>query len=345
MRALAVPAVVPAVAPALVPALVSALASAAVLVVLAGPAVPASASEPHATEVTRFWDPAIVEASALVVRDGLYLTTNDSGDTGRVFAADASGRTVGVTHWSDDPVDVEALAPAGPDAVWVGDIGDDLGHRSFVTVTRVPVGRGDRTVRPTSYRLAYPGGARDAETLVRNPVTGRLYVASKDLLGGTLYAVPRHLRPDRVNRLVPVGRVLPLATDGAFFPDGRHLVVRGYVTATVYEWPSLRRVASFALPAQRQGEGIAIGADGEVYLSSEGRRSAVLRMPLPAGVRRALAPASRPPSPSSPSAAPSSSTAPSTGDPAGSTPLWPWLLGGVVGLGAVAVLLRSLRPH
>ena len=304
---------------------------------------------PHGTEVLRFGDPAIVEASDLVVDRGLFVTTNDSGDTGRVFVVDRHGRTVGVTHWSDAPTDVEALAPAGPGAVWVGDIGDNLGRRPDVTLTRVPVGRGDRTVHPVSYRLSYPGGARDAETLVRDPETGRLYVASKDVFGGTLYAVPHRLSADRVTPLRRVGRVLPLATDGAFFPDGRHLLVRGYGSATVYDWPSLQTVASFDLPAQPQGEGIAVAADGHVYLSSEGARSAVLRVALPPAVRGALRPAAgsssgspSPSAPSSPSEPPTSGYAHSTGSP---HDVWPWLLGGVVGAGAIVVLVRSLRPR
>jgi hypothetical protein len=302
---------------------------------------------PHGTEVLRFDDPAIVEASDLVVDRGLFVTTNDSGDTGRVFVVDRRGRTVGVTHWPDAPTDVEALAPAGPGAVWVGDIGDNLGRRPDVTITRVPVGRGDRTVHPVSYRLSYPGGARDAETLVRDPRTGRLYVASKDVFGGTLYEVPRRLSPDRVNPLKRIGRVLPLATDGAFLPDGRHLMVRGYGSATVYAWPSLQPVASFDLPAQPQGEGIAVAADGSVYLSSEGARSAVLRVALPPGVRRVLGSAANSPSASpSPSLPPTDLTSSASADSGGSAhDVWPWLLGGVLGVCAVVVLVRSLRPR
>ena len=191
----------------------------------------AAPDAPQGTTVFSFQDPAIVEASALVLRDGLYVTTNDSGDTGRVFAVDGTGATVGVTHWSRHATDVEALAPGGAGHVWVGDIGDNLASRPYVTIRRVPVGRGGRTVRATSYRLSYPGGATDAETLLRNPVTGRLYVASKNVFGGTLYAVPRHLSATRTNRLVRVGNVLPVATDGAFFPrtapGGAQLHLRG----------------------------------------------------------------------------------------------------------------------
>jgi hypothetical protein len=295
----------------------------------------------HGTVAFRFQDPELIEASALVVDDGLFVTTNDSGDTGRVFVVDAAGQTVGVTHWSEDPVDTEALAPAGPGAVWVGDIGDNLAKRPYVTVARVPVGRGDRTVHPTTYRLAFPGGARNAETLVRDPRSGQLYIASKDVFGGTLYAAPRQLSADHVNQLTRVGRVLPMATDGAFFPDGRHLVVRGYGSATVYDWPSLQPIGSFDLPAQPQGEGIAVAADGEVYLSSEGTHSEVLRMRLPPGVRRAMSAVTYSPSPTpTPRPEPSHEAADTA-----SQDVWPWALGGLVGVAAIVVLVRSLRPR
>ena len=72
-----------------------------------------------------------------------------------------SGTTVGVTRWSRHPTDVEALAPAGRGCVWVGDIGDNLARRPHVTITRIPVGRGDRTVRRTSYRLDLPAGRHE----------------------------------------------------------------------------------------------------------------------------------------------------------------------------------------
>ncbi|WP_151083490.1 hypothetical protein [Nocardioides cynanchi] len=302
----------------------------------------ASASGTPADRVFTFRDPAIVEASALVVEDGLFLTTNDSGDSGRVFAVAPDGRTVGVTHWSTDPTDCEALAPAGPGEVWVGDIGDNLAERSTVSITRVPVGRGERTVQPTTYRLAYPDGAHDAETLLRNPVSGRLYLATKGLFGGEVYAVPAQLSATAVNHLHKVGQVLPVATDGSFFPDGRHLVVRDYTSATVYDWPSLREVASFPLPAQRQGEGIAVAADGSVYVSSEGARAPVLRVSLPHDVRRAVAPAGPSPSPSPGSSATST---PGSESSDATRSAWPWAVGGLVTLGALLVLVRALRPR
>lgn len=236
---------------------------------------------PDAGEVFRFDDPDIVESSGLVAQDGLVLTTNDSGDSGRVFVVDPrSGSTVGVTSWPSDPVDVEALAPAGPGQVWVADIGDNRAVRDSVEVLRVPVGRGDVAATPTSYELVYPDGARDAEALVRHPLSGQLFVITKGIFGGTVYAAPPALRTDRPNRLVEVGEAPGIVTDATFLPGGGGVVMRTYSQAYVADFPSWQPVTSWDLPAQDQGEGVAAAGDG-LLLSSEGARSTVLSVPLP----------------------------------------------------------------
>ena len=285
-------------------------------------------------------DPAIDEASALVVLPGgLFATTNDSGDTGRVFVVDGAGRTVGVTRWEQSPRDVEALAlapsPAGQAAVWVGDIGDNTASREHVQVVKVPVGRGDRTVHPTLYSLTYPDGAHDAETLLCDPSTGRLYVATKGWLDGTLYAAPERLVAGEDNALLPVGAVLPMATDGAFLPGGDAVVVRGYLSATTYRWPSMDRIASFALPRQDQGEGVGVADDGTVWLSSEGVHSDVVPTRVPA---RALA--SPPVGAGSVSGAQDDVPATATADTG--YPWLPWGLAAAVVVGLVAAV-RSRR--
>ena len=138
---------------------------------LLGAAAGGAPSEAH--EVFRFSDPDIVESSGLVFvpdrRGGLAVTTNDSGDSGRVFAVDVqTGSTVGVTSWASDPVDVEALAPAGPGQVWVGDIGDNRAVRESVEVLRVPFGRRDVAASPrtspTRSRGSPPGPPTSTST-------------------------------------------------------------------------------------------------------------------------------------------------------------------------------------
>lgn len=293
-----------------------------------------------------FRDPEIVESSGLVARGGLVVTVNDSGDSGRVLVVDpASGETVGVTRWDDDPRDVEALAPAGPGEVWVGDIGDNRAVRDSVEVLRVPVGREDRTVAPERFELVYPDGATDAETLMTEPGSGRLVVVSKGILGGVVYRAPARLRADRPNRLEAVGTALPIATDGSFLPDGRHVLIRNYGAAEVLTWPGLEEVGSFELPDQDQGEGLAVDEEGRILISTEGASSDVLRVRLPREVRAALAPPTPTPTPAAPSGSGSASPDPE-GDPAPAEEVvvdrsvWPWLLGTGAGLGLLVLLLR-----
>lgn len=230
----------------------------------------------------RFDDPEIVESSGLTtLPGGLVVTTNDSGDSGRVFTVDpSSGRTVGMTSWPTEPEDVEALAPAGPGHVWVGDIGDNRHVRDSVEVLRVPVGRGDRTVEPEAYELVYPDGARDAEALVSHPLTGQLFVITKGVFAGTVYAAPLRLRSDRPNRLAEVGDAPGIVTDATFLPGGGGVVMRTYTSAHLAAFPSWQPVESWDLPDQDQGEGIAL-AGRRLLVSTEGARSAVLEVPLP----------------------------------------------------------------
>lgn len=260
----------------------------------------AAAGAPAADPAFGFTDPDIVESSGLVAPSGpigvgpggvgpggagLVVTTNDSGDSGRVFTVDAgTGDTVGVTSWTAAPVDVEALAPAGPGHVWVGDIGDNRRTRTSVEVLRVPIGRGRRLASPQAYELVYPDGARDAEALLRHPLTGQLFIVTKDVFGGAVYAAPQPLQADSANRLVEVAAAPGIVTDATFLPGGGGVVMRTYSTAHLSAYPSWQHVSSWELPEQDQGEGIA-SAGRDLLLSTEGARSRVLAVALPPEAR------------------------------------------------------------
>lgn len=345
----------------------SLLVAAAVTVPFAVGAFGASAADRDVA--FSFGDAEILESSGLVVTDDLVITTNDSGDSARLFAVDPSnGKTLGTITYDASARDVEALAPAGGAAVWVGDIGDNLRKRDDIAVSRVPVGAADADVEAATYRLRFKGGPRDAEALLAHPVTGRLYVVSKTVLGGEFFAAPADLDPSTKNLLKPIGAAPGLVTDGAFFPDGRHLIVRNYGRAVVYAFPSLEVVGAFALPSQQQGEGIAVAPDGEIYLSSEGLHSEVLRLALPSEIRTVVQGSAEHPSPTTtnaPGPAGSEAADPdgAAADDAGSEQpdgaasddavneqpdprdARQWALGGIVAVVALVVLIRSLKPR
>ena len=265
------------------------------------PPAPSVADE-DATIVTSFVDDRIDESSGLVIAESgrrgaqpvTFATTNDSGDAGRLYVVEAStGETVRVVDWSEAPTDVEALAPAEEGVVWVGDIGDNGSSRESIEVARVSLTSGDAA----SYELVYPDGAHDAETLLAHPVTQRLYVVTKSLLGGAVYSAPQRLRSDRANQLRRVETVGPgaigrLVTDGAFSADGRSVVLRTYTRARVLRMPGWRVVEDIELPSQPQGEALALDRTGRIYLSSEGRGQPILRVPAPLGLRHGGRPGS-----------------------------------------------------
>ncbi|HET6560821.1 MAG TPA: hypothetical protein VFG72_03020 [Marmoricola sp.] len=297
---------------------------------------------PRPTPAFTFQDPAIDESSGLVDSGSTVLTVNDSGSGPEIFVVDkTTGETVGRTiYTSDEVVDVEAIAPGRDGTVWVGDIGDNGARRISVAVYEVPTpGPGDRTEEATRYDLAYLGGPRDAETLLVHPCTGRLYVVSKGLFSGQVLAAPRTLRTDAVNVLRPVGGAPGLVTDGAFFPDGRHVVLRTYSTMAVHDARSWESEVSAELPDQPQGEGLAMLPSGrQVLVSTEGANTDVLSVPLGRKLLAALAPAAA--VPARPGAAPRRSAeedGPSTGQVVGVS------AAGLAAVTAVLLLWRGRR--
>ena len=292
-------------------------AAGALLVALAVPTAAASATDSGSF---RLADPRITESSGLADVGPWVATTNDSGNPSDIFLLDPrTGRTVGVTHFHAPTVDVEALAPAGGNRVWVGDIGDNDRKRSSITLYRVPVAaRRTLDVRATPYRLVYPDGRHDAESVFVDKVK-RPYIITKGFTGGAVYRVPYPLSSQHVNRLVRIGTVAELATDAAMLPDLRHVLVRGYGIAGVYTFPGFQRIGSFDLPVQRQGEGVSAGPGGRLRLSSEGVHSVVIQWPLPAAILARMKQPAASPSPSaSPSRSPSPSPSPSPASPSSS---------------------------
>ena len=249
------------------------------------------------TVVLRLQDPALLESSGLAVsarHQGIVWTHPDGGTVAQVMAVDRSGDTVATLTLKDiDPYDPEALAPGGDGrSLWLGDIGDNSEQRPDVSAFLVTEPRRlvDRTVPARWFRFAYPDGPHDAEALLVDPATGRLMIATKSFGDAGLYRAPSQLvtEDEGVNRLERIADVPPLVTDGAFLPDGS-FVLRTYSDAHVYDRPG-HEVDAFALPPQPQGESVAADGDGTVLVGSEGRRSAVYRVPLPAGTSTGTGP-------------------------------------------------------
>ncbi len=311
--------------------------AAAVLLValpfVAGAVATAADVGPDAEEAARFADPAITESSGLAVLGEGWVTVNDSGDGARIFVVDpATGETVRTVTYAETAVDVEALSPEGDDVVWVGDIGDNFARREHVSLYRVPLD-GSPVSR---LDVRYDDGPRDAETLVRDPATGSLWILTKGVLGGAAYRVPDSGEGVRVAERA--GDVPALLTDGSFTASGDAVLARNYTRGFRIEWPSLEVTATLALPRQEQGESLGIEPGGDVLIGSEGAAAPVLRLPAQAWDASRSTPGT--PSPSTEVSPPARETPTSTADGGSGGPsAWGWWAiaagaVGAVGLGA-----------
>ncbi|WP_330297099.1 WD40 repeat domain-containing protein [Streptomyces sp. NBC_00503] len=237
-------------------------------------------------------DPRIKESSGLAasrIHPGVYWTHNDSDDGPYVYAVDsATGKTVARVTMTGvgRPRDIEAIS-LGPDGqLYVGDIGDNLGGTwDHVWIYRFPEPKtlGDVTLKAEQFTVKYADGPRNAEALMVHPVTGRVYIASKDERAGGLYEGPETLSPSGTNTFRRIGDV-PWVTDGAFSPDGARLTLRGYLWAKTYPWKDGRPSGegeAVAAPWQGQAESVTYSADGSTLMfGAEGANSRVVAVPV-----------------------------------------------------------------
>jgi hypothetical protein len=234
--------------------------------------------------------PDLSEASGLaasVRAPGRFWSHNDSGEP-VLFALDTGGRLAGRVTLSGVTVeDWEAIAvadcPAGT-CLYVADIGDNDAKRDRVTIYRAtePDAPG-ATLEAAAIHAKYPDGAHDAETLLAGP-DGQLHIVTKGETGpATLYRFPAALKADATVTLERVGQ--PRATnaesdritDGAVSADGGTVVLRTKQTLISYRatdffggtWREARRQSLEAI-AEPQGEGLAFGAGGVLFVAGEG---------------------------------------------------------------------------
>ncbi|MCF8557188.1 MAG: hypothetical protein K9G28_06520 [Candidatus Nanopelagicales bacterium] len=318
---------------------------------LAGPALAAD----EVTEVCRFSDPRFTEISGMTYSqrhaDVLYLH-NDSSGGPLLFAVDAStcDTLATLTISGIEARDLEAIG-SGRDAkgrpiLWLADIGDNRDSWSEVRLHRVrePRKLRDRTLPAATYRFTYPDRPHNAEAILADPSSERVWVVTKQTARGRIYELPDPLRRDRVNVARPVGKVGAFVTDGAVSPQGNRFVLRDYVDAEVFAGlPPGADAQTVYLPIQFQGEAITWTADGAALLVASERDDRLLRVLAPAPSTNT--PASGPVSASQEPAEPPQLAPRGEGDPQGEedqSAAWTYLgFGALLLVAAAALVIRA----
>jgi len=229
----------------------------------------------------------ITEASGIVASRksrGVLWVHNDSG------AINTEGKLLGTYRiegancrdWEDI-----AIGP-GPDPnrgyLYIGDIGDNSANRSFITVYRVPEPEVDtnrvvtqRQIGPAEpIELAYPDGAKDAETLMVDPLNGDIYVIAKREWFCRVYRAP-YPQSTKKRTVMSLVANLPwgFATGGDVSPNGELVIARGMYSASMWIRPKGEELwrafgtkyLSLELMREPQGEGICFDGDGRGYLT------------------------------------------------------------------------------
>jgi len=313
----------------------------------------AQASEPEV--VCRFSDDRFVEISGITrsqVHANVLWLHNDSSYGPYIYAVDATDCTTlaRIEIEGIEARDLEDIAsgvdPAGRPVLWLGDIGDNRDSWPFVWIHRIrePAELVDQVVRARTYRFTYPDGSHDAEALLADPTSQQLWVATKKLARGTIYALPDPLRPKGLNTATPLGKIGGLVTGGAVSPDGTRYVLRDYVNAIIYEGlPPGNEVARIDLPLQVQGEAITWTADGSALLIASERDDRLIRVPIDAPVTESESESESEPEPDPESERVVDGQAPAEGSDEASDAPWLALALGAAAIGVVLAVAEVIR--
>lgn len=221
---------------------------------------------------------------------GVLWVHNDSGDSARLFVINDKAELLGIcTIGGATARDWEDIAVGpGPDPnqeyLYIGDIGDNQAKYPDVVVYRLPEPKvdpatpfGKMTAGPAeSIRFTYPGGPRDAETLIVDPLTRDIYIIAKRELFCKVYRAPYPQSTTQPTQLEQV-TALPwgFAVAGDVSPDGRRVIVRGMFNASLWVRPDGEplwhafsgKMVHLPLMSEPQGEGICFDARGEGYFT------------------------------------------------------------------------------
>lgn len=235
-------------------------------------------------------DSALNEISGVVAsiaHPGVFWVHNDSGDTARFFAIDATGKRLATfTVMGAQAIDWEDIArgpcPLGT-CLYLADIGDNSEKRKSYTVYRVPEPKtlSDAAVGADRIDFSYPDGSHNAETFLVHPATGAFTIVTKVLIGASsIFESPLPLTPGVPMILKDVGGVKPpsgniLFTGGDVHPSGKGVILRTYQSLWYYPMAPGGSVGAAlagvpcSVPVANEGQGEAVGflADGKGYLT------------------------------------------------------------------------------
>ncbi len=216
--------------------------------------------------------------------EGIWWTVNDSGENPEVIGVDGEGKVRAVLGLKTKVTDVEAIAVDKSGTIYIADIGDNKKNRDMVEVFTIPEPSNledSESVKFHRYDFEYPDGAHDAETLLIDPESRRLFFVTKVTSGKAgIYAAPEQASREGTNELSKIADAPAGVTDGVFVPDGSMAVLRSMTDVATVEWSDEPNVIARATTPTAQGESIALSDSGNSILIGS-KTSAVYDVAVP----------------------------------------------------------------
>ncbi|HEY9195008.1 MAG TPA: hypothetical protein VIM77_02045 [Mucilaginibacter sp.] len=236
------------------------------------------------------------------INPDLYYVHNDSGDTSRFFSVTPDGKLRATIYFKGDktePLGVAdcediAVGPGpqkGKSYIYLGDIGDNHADRKHITVYRFQENKlwaKDTTTHatPVPVQLKYPDGAKDAETLMVDPVEKLLCIVTKRGDSVAVYTAPLNYKANdtlvltrRARLFFPGFKPFKWITAGDISKDGQQILLKSYEKVYYWRrlpdehiWDTMRRTPKeLKYIVEKQGEAIGFTPDGKgYYTTSEG---------------------------------------------------------------------------
>jgi len=241
-------------------------------------------------QLGRLNDPLIQSASGLAASrsyPGMFWTHNDAGNSRDIFLLDSTGKRrtyFDVTNGANIDWTDMAIGPgptSGVNYIYLADVGDSKINRGFVSIQRFPEPTGQiDTVNPGVTAAAdhitfiYPDGARDAETILLDPLTKDIYIIDK---ATSLAGVYLAKYPQPVGTIFTIQKIaviqLSSLRGGSMSTDGQEILVKN--PGVIYYWKRksgesvldmlLRPPVTEPYLGEAHGEAIAWSVSGDSY--------------------------------------------------------------------------------
>ena len=212
---------------------------------------------------------------------------NDSGDLPRLFLVKEDGGDAGtvllkgVNNYDWEDMAIQVLEETGESLIYIADIGDNGLNRShvYIHVFKEPqLTPGNDPVdievdNIIAFTVKYPEEAKNAETLLVDPITHDIYIISKEAVSAGIYLLSNPV--SGTDNILTLEATLPIGTvvGGDISSDGNEILLKTYTS--VFYWRrnegetiiealtrEPKRLAYFREP---QGESIAFKEDLSGY--------------------------------------------------------------------------------